>query len=79
MKNMIIATMALVALGTSAASRVTSPNGRITVDIDVDDQGAPIYAVRYDGRTIVDNSRLGLTANEAAMTDGFTVTTTPVI
>lgn len=79
MKKIIFAMSVLMTLGASAANRVASPNGRITVDIDVDAQGAPIYAVQYDGRTIVDNSQLGLTAKEAQMTDGFTVTTTPVV
>lgn len=78
-KNNISVISLLLALNCWGAGRVASPNGRIIVDVDVDAQGAPIYSMRFDGRTIVDNSRLGLTAKETRMTDGFTMTSTPVV
>ncbi|MDF9746947.1 glycoside hydrolase family 97 catalytic domain-containing protein [Natrinema salsiterrestre] len=37
---------------------VPSPDGRVLVIIDVED-GTPTYSVRFDGRTVVDSSRIG--------------------
>ena len=69
--GMIVGLAALVAatpaLG-QAWRTVTSPDGRITVDLAVD-QGEAVYRARYDGKPILDRSRLGFRFKDAAAID----------
>ena len=52
---------ALLWLPASAqALQVNSPDTRISVTVDTDDNGAPSYSVRYRGKVVIDESRLGL-------------------
>lgn len=39
---------------------VTSPDGRISVNVDVDSSGAPSYSVTFEDATVINQSRLGL-------------------
>ncbi len=64
----------LTAICATGAQRVTSPNGKIGVEIDVDANGSPYYTVTYGDKTIVDHSYLGLTAKECDMTSGYSLT-----
>ncbi|MCJ8191598.1 glycoside hydrolase family 97 protein [Sphingomicrobium aestuariivivum] len=54
-------TAALFALPAAATAEevVTSPDGRISVTVDVNGEGRPFYRVDLDGETIVNDSRLG--------------------
>lgn len=69
--GMIVGLAALVAatpaLG-QAWQTVTSPNGRIAVDLAVD-HGEAVYRARYDGKPILDRSRLGFRFKDAAPLD----------
>ena len=42
------------------AVQVNSPDTRVAVVIDTDDQGTPHYSVRYRGQVVVGESRLGM-------------------
>ncbi len=52
--------------------QVQSPDGRLTVDINVD-KGTATYSIRYDGRQLLLPSRLGLTTNIGDFTQGLTL------
>lgn len=55
----------LVGCALSAGGKeVNSPNGRIVVNVDVED-GEVVYSVHYDGRTVLNPSKLGLEFEEA--------------
>ena len=38
---------------------IKSPDGNVAVNIEIDAQGSPYYSVKYDGKKVVNNSRLG--------------------
>ena len=59
-----------------AAVSVTSPNGNLLLNVDVDNNGAPFYSLGYKGKTVVADSKLGLVADETAFTDGFRIVAT---
>lgn len=68
-----ITLLALASLGTAAqAGPVTtsSPDGRLRVTIN-ETGGRPTYSVTYDGRLVIEESRLGLVANFGDMTEGM--------
>jgi len=50
---------------------VSSPDGRIVVQLALDSEGVPSYAVEVDGRPFLNDSSLGLEAVEADMRGGF--------
>ena len=52
---------------------VASPDGRLEVTLSVE-EGAPSYAVRYDGRTFLEKSPLGFLANEGDFSRNLRVT-----
>ena len=51
--------IAALAMPVSAEERVTSPDGLISVTIDVDGEGKPFYRVEKDGVPVLADSRLG--------------------
>lgn len=53
------ALIAALAMPVRAEERVTSPDGHISVAIDVDGEGKPFYRVEKDGVPLLDESRLG--------------------
>ncbi|MCM1153566.1 MAG: glycoside hydrolase family 97 protein [Muribaculum sp.] len=61
------------ALAQAYAAYITSPNGQIDLTVDVDATGAPLYTVAYKGKTLVAQSKLGLTADETAFDSGFRI------
>jgi alpha-glucosidase len=59
---------------TSAAATLASPDGRTTVALDVDENGAPRYTVRRDGRELMPAGFLGMRFQlQPAFDDGFRV------
>ena len=64
--------MATLAQSASEA-RVSSPDGRLGVNVEVKD-GKAFYAVTYDGRTVLQPSRLGFVANFGNCAEGLSVT-----
>src|SRR3712207_388963 len=48
-------------------SKLRSPNGRVEITFALDREGAPVYSVSYDGRPVVNPSRLGLVFKELGL------------
>lgn len=73
MRKFLINTMILAAGLYASAASITSPNGNLQLNVDVDAQGVPFYSLDYKGSKLVENSKLGLDADELKFLDGFTV------
>ncbi|MBN1118187.1 MAG: glycoside hydrolase family 97 catalytic domain-containing protein [Bacteroidales bacterium] len=65
MKNLIVIFSILIPTVIIAQypATITSPDGKLSVNIVVED-GKPLYNVSYNGKTMLENSPLGLTTNE---------------
>jgi len=51
--------------------RIASPDGRLEVDFRLDEAGAPHYAIRLDGKLVLEESRLGLIRTDADFSHGL--------
>ena len=49
----------------ATAETVTSPDGRISVELDADGEGIPFYSVTRDGKPIIAKSNLGFNFTDA--------------
>lgn len=65
--------LAFVSTMRAADVIVESPDGRLTVAVDVS-EGRPTYSVSYDGLTMLEPSALGLVTDRADFTRGMTIT-----
>lgn len=64
MKRLTITTAAITLIASLAnAFNITSPDGKLDVNIDLDSKGQPQYNVTLDGKTMLRNSPLGFTSN----------------
>ncbi|MCM1318954.1 MAG: glycoside hydrolase family 97 protein [Muribaculaceae bacterium] len=63
-----------VATAYADTGTVSSPGGRIVVNTEMDAQGVPVYSVTFDGKKILNNSALGLRADQADFTTVASVT-----
>ncbi|MGN0028886.1 MAG: glycoside hydrolase family 97 catalytic domain-containing protein [Marinilabiliaceae bacterium] len=68
----IILTVGQCALAQVGPVTTSSPDGRLAVSISVDG-GKPAYGVTYDGRQVIELSRLGLVADFGDMSEGMTL------
>lgn len=73
--RLLFAAVSSLALATPlAAAEVSSPDGRITVELNVDGDGVPFYRVERDGKEIIAESDLGfLFTDEEPMRRNFVV------
>jgi hypothetical protein len=62
---------ALLHGATPAADIIASPDGRLVVEFRLTDAGAPRYAIRLDGRPVLEESRLGLVREDADFSTGL--------
>lgn len=53
------------------AYQVASPDGKVTYSIGVDAKGAPVYAVSFDTISVIEQSPLGLVADEFRFDKGL--------
>ena len=60
----------------SHAVEISSPNGNLCLNVDVNAKGEPYYNLSYKDKTVVADSKLGLTAQEAQFTDSFKILST---
>ena len=68
MRALLVALFSLVALAFAAplsAAEVSSPDGRIVVQLDVDNEGKAFYRVDRDGEPLIADSVLGFTFTDA--------------
>ena len=61
---------------TAQAATLTSPNGDLVLNVDVNSNGEPYYNLLYKGKPVIVDSKLGLAAKEAKFTDKFTILST---
>lgn len=76
MKKLLVSTtllLTIVATMRAADVIVESPDGRLSVAVDVR-EGRPTYSVSYDGLTMLEPSALGIVTDLADFTRGMTVT-----
>ena len=52
---------------------ISSPNGEIKLNVDVDPAGMPFYNLSYKDKPVIIDSKLGLAAKEANFTDKFKI------
>lgn len=78
MKHILALLLAACSLhGITAAESITSPDGKIKVEIDCDAKGRPYYSVTKNGDTVIAPSRLGFKLKGAKNFDrGFRITGT---
>jgi alpha-glucosidase len=71
----ILAIVGLIgaSLPIALADQIASPDGKVVVEFTIGDGGQPLYRVNYDGRALVDKSRLGF---EPDLLDGFELIST---
>ena len=77
MNRKTLATFALMSLAIEVSAQdgavmTQSPDGRLVVATYVDG-GRPTYAVTYDGRNVIEPSRLGIVADFGDLTTGMTM------
>ncbi len=56
----------------AGAANVASPDGRVTVDVNLTADGSPVYSVDFAGQRVIDDSRLGFSlVGEDALASDF--------
>lgn len=76
MKLQVLYTLLLASALSASAAEIKSPSGEFLLKVDTDTAGVPVYSLSYKGKTIVRESRLGLTADEIGFDKGFSITGT---
>lgn len=76
MNKVLLSLLLLAGAADAMAVSVSSPSGVLRLTVDTDSVGAPVYTLDYKGKCLIAPSRLGLRADEAQFTDGFTITGT---
>lgn len=73
MKPAPVIVLAAALLGALAAfaQPVTSPDGRLAVEFRLNEQQAPVYQVKLEGRVVLAESKLGLGRDDADFTRGL--------
>ena len=57
------------------SASITSPNGNLEVQFQLDNNGKPFYLVKKNNTTVIDTSYLGLKfKNQSALTQNFKIT-----
>lgn len=74
MKLQVLYTILLAGAFSASAAEIKSPSGEFLLKVDTDTAGVPVYSLSYKGKTIVRESRLGLTADEIGFDNGFSIT-----
>ncbi|MDE5887444.1 MAG: glycoside hydrolase family 97 protein [Muribaculaceae bacterium] len=73
MKILMTLLMSAAAISMGAVD-ISSPNGALRLNVDVDAAGTPVYSLDYKGKQLVAPGKLGLKADETAFTEGFRIT-----
>ena len=72
-KNLVLVLLMLSAVAEALAVSITSPNGKLRLNVEVDSSGAPLYSLDFKGKTLIKPGRLGLKADETTFADGFSI------
>lgn len=75
-----IAAAMLMSFGTAQAAPLSlnSPSGDLTLTVDVDSAGTPVYSLSYKGVPVIKPGKLGLSGKEATLEKGFEITDSAV-
>lgn len=76
MKHLLLSVVLLLCIGCCGSSdngTITSPDGRSELRFGLSDKGEAIYALTFDGESVITDSRLGITTTEADFTEGLTL------
>ena len=77
MKKIFVAAIAMMMALTVSAIEQKSPNGNIVLNVELNEQGTPVYHVSYKGQEIVKPSKLGIELNEEnSLMDQFRINKT---
>lgn len=69
------AALLMAACSVKTPHSITSPDGRVSVEVSLDDAGKPFYAVAFDGKPVMNRSQLGLVGQEGLnLSEGFKAT-----
>jgi len=72
MKKTIMTCLALLCLTTVAnAQSIQSPDGKVTVTLELAEGGKPCYKVNYQGQEVLNNSALGVVTNIGDFSQGL--------
>lgn len=58
---------------TVCAHSITSPDGRLTLNVEVNGEGEPLYSLEYKDKIVLRPGHLGILAREASLDRDFTV------
>lgn len=73
MRPVIISMLLLAGAVSASAAELRSPSGDFLLSVDVDANGTPQYSLSYKGKTVIADSKLGLTADEMGFADNFKI------
>ena len=66
--------LVLLVSGVAMAESITSPNGQLQLNFSVNAQGEPVYELSYNGKPVINPSKLGLELkNDPGLMNGFTM------
>ncbi|MBR3455863.1 MAG: glycoside hydrolase family 97 protein [Bacteroidaceae bacterium] len=72
MKKTIVTCLAMLCMTMATeAQQIKSPDGKVTVNLELTDGGKPCYRVSYQEQEVITNSPLGLTTNIGDFTQGL--------
>lgn len=73
----IICLLLLAAIGILPAQTLQSPDGNLALDFHLSAEGTPVYSLRYKGKDVIKESKLGFTVRPDYQFDrNFTITDT---
>ncbi|MDE6296472.1 MAG: glycoside hydrolase family 97 protein [Muribaculaceae bacterium] len=72
MKRVVSLLSMLTAL-TCLGVTISSPSGNLRLNVDVNSKGNPYYSLQYKNNSIIEQSKLGIRADETVFADGFSI------
>lgn len=73
MRTLLCLAAALLSGGALAQPALKSPDGRLAVEVRLEDEGVPVYLVSRDGSVVLARSRLGLVRDDTDFSRGLTL------
>lgn len=73
-KRMLVGICCMCMAVMLSAHELRSPNGNLKINVDINADGTPIYSLRFKGKKVVSDSKLGILTEEADLTSRFRIT-----
>ena len=70
----LILAAAMIMAACTGNTNLTSPDGEINISVSLSQDGVPHYQVSAYGQAVINESALGLEAEQADLRQGFTIT-----